>query len=54
MATTYHRARYGLTMDYMDRRVLEENNIADAEDFAHLSRSDFWLLVAKRFERLSR
>jgi hypothetical protein len=54
MATTYWRARYGYPLDYTDRRVLEENGIADAEDFAHLSASDFWLLVAKRFEELSR
>ena len=53
MATTYWRARYGYPLDYADHRVLEENNIADAEDFAHLSVSDFWLLVAKRFEGLA-
>lgn len=54
MADTYYRARVGLTMNLTDRRVMEENNIDDREDFAHLSESDFWLLVAKRFEGLSR
>lgn len=54
MATTYHRARYGLPLNDIDRAVLEENNIADREDFGHLSASDFWLLVARRFEGLSR
>ena len=53
LARTYYNARFGFTMDYVDRRVMEENNIADAEDFAHLSVSDFWLLVAKRFEQLA-
>jgi hypothetical protein len=53
MANAYHRARFGLPMDIVDRRVLEQNGIADAEDFAHLSASDFWLLVAKRFEGLA-
>lgn len=54
IANTYHRARFGMPMDYMDRRVLEQNGIDDAGDFAHLTRSEFWLLVAKRFEGLSR
>lgn len=54
MAHTYHRARHGLSMDNLDRQVLEENGIADREDFAYLSRSDFWLLVAKRFEARAR
>ena len=54
MATAYHRCRYGYTLSDMDRRVLEENGIANREDFARLSRSEFWLLVAKRFEGLSR
>jgi hypothetical protein len=53
MANTYHRARHGLPMDSLDRRVLKENGIADAEDFANLSRSEFWLLAAKRFEQLA-
>lgn len=54
MAVAYHRARFGYTLDYLDRRVMEQNDIADAEDFAHMSASEFWLLVAKRFEELSR
>ena len=53
MANTYHRARFGLPMNSLDRRVLEENGL-DAEALANLSRSEFWLLVAKRFEALAR
>ena len=54
MAHAYQRARYGYPVDHTDRRVMEENGIADAEGLARLSRSEFWLLVAKRFEGLSR
>lgn len=49
MANAYHRARFGLGLSIVDRRVLEQNGL-DAEALAHLSRSEFWLLVAKRFE----
>lgn len=53
MAEAYHRARFGYAMGSMDRRVLEQNGL-DAEALANLSRREFWLLVAKRFEGLSR
>lgn len=54
MAVAYMRARFGYTMSVTDRLVMEENGIADAEDLAEMDASDFWLLVAKRFEELSR
>lgn len=49
MANAYHRARLGKPMDLVDARVLEQNGL-DAEGLAGLSRQEFWLLVAERFE----